>query len=231
MTRAVLIVSRATLFLTDFSTETIKATITATIYTSSLSIAELITAYTRIAGITLTLPVSIGVAFGGTIHTGKLAAISHVGMGTVQAAGVSPLRWDITAGWNPITVGSPWAVRCVTGRSRPVQITGTLLRGHVTGAVSHAILRPARTLWLLTFVSLVSLVIITLTSASAVTPAFVGALHGTAQPCDTLQLTHTQTLSIVCAIDTWDLAVVPYPMGATFTSTSRGAVSMIWAFK
>lgn len=97
--------------------------------------------------------------------------------------------------------------------------------------MSHAVLRPAGTLWLLTFGSLVSLIIITLTSAGAVTPAFVGALHGTAHPCDTLQLTYTQTLAIVCAIDTWDLAVVPYPMGATFTSTSRGAVSMIWAFK
>lgn len=231
MPRAVFIVPRTSLSLAQISSVTIEPTVTGTVHTRSLVIAKFITAHPGITWLTLTLPVFITVAHWGAKHTGELATISHVGVGTVQTPGISSFWRNITLSRNTIAVRSPWTVRLVTGHSGPVQITGTLLCRHVTSSVSHAVLWPPRTLGFLTFWTLVSLVVVTLTPAGTVTPPFVGALHGTADSGHTLQTTHTQALTIIGSVHTWNLAVVSDPVGTTFTFPSRGAISMVWTYE
>lgn len=231
MSRAVFIVPGTSLSLTQISPVTIEPTITGTIHTRSLAIAQFITAHPGITRIALTLPVSITVAHGGTEHTGELATISHVGVGTVQTPRISSFWRDVTLSRNTIAIRSPWTVRLVTGHSRPVQITGTLLCCHITSSVSHAVLGPPWTLGFLTFWTLVTLVVVTLTLAGTVTPPFVGALHSTADSGHTLQTTYTQALAVVGSVHTWSLAVVSDPVGTTFTLPSRCAISMVWTYK
>lgn len=231
MPRAVFIVPRTSLSLAQISSVTIEPTVTGTVHTRSLVIAQFITAHPGITWLTLTLPVFITVAHWGTKHTGELATISHVGVGTVQTPGISSFWRDITPSRNTIAVRSPWTVWLVTGHSGPVQITGTLLCRNVTSSMSHAVLWPPWTLGFLTFWTLVSLVVVTLTPTGTVTPPFVGALHGTADSGHTLQTTHTQALTIIGSVHTWNLAVVSDPVGTTFTLPSRGAISMVWTYE